>query len=97
MPDYHYVARTYLKHFAGDSRKLRAYRKSDGKTFPCVTKDICTELDGDIIPEFLIDDKLLGKYRKTFEGVWILAMEALQKSVVDRDTSFKSPATGPTF
>ncbi|MGX1322563.1 hypothetical protein AB7M17_006016 [Bradyrhizobium sp. USDA 377] len=84
MPDDHYVARTYLKHFAGDSGKLRAYRKSDGKTFPCASKDICKELDGDTIPEFITDEKLLGKYRAIFEGAWNPAVEALEKRVVDR-------------
>ncbi|MGY3659233.1 hypothetical protein ACVJ19_005896 [Bradyrhizobium sp. USDA 376] len=86
MPDDHYVARTYLKHFAGDSGKLRAYRKSDGKTFPCASKDICKELDGDTIPEFITDEKLLGKYRAIFEGAWNPAVEALEKRVVDRET-----------
>jgi hypothetical protein len=86
MPEDHYVARTYLKHFADDSGMLRAYRKSDGKTFPCPPKDICKELDGDIIPEFLSDDKLLGKYRKIFEGAWNPAVEALQKRAVDQNT-----------
>jgi hypothetical protein len=82
----HYVAQTYLKHFAGDSGKLRAYRKSNGKTFPCRTQDICAELDGDTIPQFLVDEKLLGKYRKIFEGAWNPAVEALQKRVVDQET-----------
>jgi hypothetical protein len=81
----HYVARTYLKHFAGDSGKLRAYRKSDGKTFPCAPKDICRELDGDTIPEFLSDEKLLGKYRTIFEGAWNPAVEALQSRLIDRE------------
>ncbi len=31
----HYVAETYLRHFAGPLGMLRAYRKSDGTTFPC--------------------------------------------------------------
>jgi hypothetical protein len=86
MANDHYVARTYLKHFAGEPGKLRAYRKSDGKTFPCAPKDICKELDGDTIRDFLTDDKYLGKYRATFEAGWNPAIEALQKRVVDRDT-----------
>jgi len=86
MPQDHYVAKTYLKHFAGDSGKLRGYRKSDGKNFPCAPKDICAELDGDIIPEFLTDEHLLGKYRKIFERAWNPAVEVLQKGTIDQDT-----------
>jgi hypothetical protein len=82
----HYVAQTYLRHFAGGTGKLRAYRKSDGKTFPCATQHICAELDGDTIPTFLVDEKLLGKYRKIFEGAWNPAVESLQKKVADRET-----------
>jgi hypothetical protein len=31
----HYVAETYLKHFAGSNGMLYAYRKSNLKHFPC--------------------------------------------------------------
>src|SRR4051812_22576616 len=97
MAEDHYVAQTYLKHFAGDSGKLRAYRRSNGKTFPCPPKDICAELDGDTIPEFLVDEKLLGKYRKIFEGAWNPAVEALQKRGVDQETKLHIAGYWQTF
>jgi hypothetical protein len=34
MANDHYVAQTYLKHFAGESGKLQAFRKSDAKNLP---------------------------------------------------------------
>ncbi len=86
MANDHYVARTYLKHFAGDTDKLHAFRKSDGKSFPCAPKDICHELDGDIIPDFLTDEKYLGKFRATFEKEWNAAVAAVEaKTPTDTD------------
>ena len=82
----HYVAQTYLKHFTGGSGKLRAYRKSNGTTFPCATQHICAELDGDTIPQFLVDEELLGRYRKIFESAWNPAVESLQRRVADQET-----------
>jgi hypothetical protein len=70
MKDDHYVAQTYLKHFAGPSGMLRAYRKSDGHSFPCWPKDICHESDGDILHDFLSDPAYLGEFRKAFEPMW---------------------------
>jgi hypothetical protein len=55
------------------------------KTFPCSPKTICAELDGDIIPEFLADEKYLGKYRATFEREWNPAVEALQAKTLSQD------------
>lgn len=78
MPKDHYVAETYLKHFVGPDKMLHAYRKSDGKYFPCHPKDICRELDGDIIKDFLSDPTLLGQYRKMFESEWNPAVADLQ-------------------
>jgi hypothetical protein len=53
MQNDHYVAQTYLRHFAGPTGLLRAYRKSNGATFPCRPRDICHEPDGDIVRDFL--------------------------------------------
>jgi hypothetical protein len=85
MTNDHYVAQTYLKHFAGETGKLRAYRKSDEKTFPCGPKDICKELDGDTIPDFLTDPEYLGKFRAIFEAAWNPSVEALEKRTIDRE------------
>jgi hypothetical protein len=77
MRDDHYVAKTYLKHFAGPSGMLHAFRKSDGRSFPCRPKDICREPDGDIIPDFLSEPGYLGEYRSAFEPAWNHAVAAL--------------------
>jgi hypothetical protein len=57
----HYLARTYLKHWCDKdaSRPLRAYRKSDGKEFPCWPRDVCTEPDGDL-NQYLTKPDMLG-------------------------------------
>ncbi|MGH6847077.1 MAG: hypothetical protein ACREC0_06475 [Methylocella sp.] len=52
-----------LKHFAGPSGMLHAFKKSDGRSFPCWSRDICHEPDGDIIPDVLSDPGYLGEYR----------------------------------
>jgi hypothetical protein len=66
----HYIAQTYLKHFAGSDGLLRAFRKSDGKHFPCRPNDVCREWNGDLIEDFLSDSAALAKYRKIFEPAW---------------------------
>ncbi len=78
MANDHFVAQTYLKHF-GDSARggmLHAYRKSDGKEFPCWPKDVCHEWDGDLNPA-LRDPQLLGQFRGIFEPHWNGSVESL--------------------
>lgn len=83
MPDDHYVARTYLRHFVGPSGMLHAYRKSNGASFPCWPKDICHEQNGDIIPDFLSEPGYLGEFRAGFESLWNSSVEALKARAVD--------------
>jgi hypothetical protein len=83
MQDDHYIAQTYLRHFAGPSGMLRAYRKSNGATFPCRPKDICHEPDGDIVPDFLSEPEYLGEYRAGFEPLWNSGMAALEARSLD--------------
>src|SRR5580704_14206746 len=78
----HYVAQTYLKHFAGSDGMLRAYRKSDGKHFPCRPNDVCHEWNGDIIEDFLSDPTALATYRKIFEPAWNPAIKELEKDQI---------------
>ena len=80
MANDHFVARTYLKHF-GDAEKggqLYAYRKADGKQFPCWPNDVCKEWNGDLNPAWLGRcPNLLGEFRKIFEPLWNTAVETL--------------------
>jgi hypothetical protein len=85
VPQDHYIAKTYLKHFAGSDGRLWAYRKRDGSNFPCRPRDICRELDGDLIPDFLSDPTALGLYRALFEPSWNLSITALQSRAVPPD------------
>jgi hypothetical protein len=83
----HFVAQTYLRHFADPARKgvLHAYRKSDGKYFPCHTKDVCREWDGDLNP-LLVQHDLLGEFRKIFEPQWNESISTLlSKTLMPKD------------
>lgn len=86
--DDHYIARTFLKHFAGPKGLLQAYRKSDGKSFPCRPADICHEADGDIIPDFLSDPTYLGAFRGAFEPMWNYAVSAVQARAMAAEVKF---------
>jgi hypothetical protein len=77
MPEDHYIAKTFLKHFTNASGMLNVVRKSDGFAFPSRPRDICKEKDGDIIPDFLTEPAFLGKYRATFEPEWNRALRNL--------------------
>ncbi len=61
---------------------LRAYRKSDGKRFPCRPSDVCHEWNGDIIADFLSDPTALARYRKIFEPAWNPAIKELGKGQI---------------
>jgi len=73
-----FVARTYLKHWA-DPGPMRAYRKSDLKSFPCWPADVCAEMGGDLNPEYLKNPALLGQFRSIFEPHWNEAVEAVRE------------------
>lgn len=81
MPKDHYVSQTYLKRF-GDTAKggmLNAYRKSDGGQFPCWPRDVCTEWDGDLNPEWFPDRSgALGELRNVFEPLWTPSVQSIQ-------------------
>lgn len=93
----HYVAKTYLKHFAGSDGMLRAYRKSDGARFPCRPGDVCHEWNGDLIEDFLCDPTALAKYRKFFEPAWNPAIKEWPLAAFPEKASSPSQDTGQTF
>src|SRR5436305_669902 len=88
MPNDHFVAKTYLKHFADERGLLHAYRKADAKYFPTRPADICHEPDGDIIPNFLSDPAYLGAFRGAFEPMWNHVVEALKSGGCTNEVKF---------
>ena len=85
----HFVAQTYLRHFGDATRKgmLHAYRKSDGKYFPCNTKDVCHEWGGDLNP-LLVKNDLLGEFRKVFEPQWNPSIATLLSKTMSPNDMF---------
>ena len=73
----HFVARTYLQRFCGPDGMLYAYRKTDLNQFPTRPADICREIDGDVIPDFLSNPTILGDFRAIFEPQWNPAIDEL--------------------
>lgn len=85
MPQDHFVAQTYLRQFVAPGQQLRGYRKTTLRNFPCWPRDICRELDGDVIPDFLSNPRQLGQYRSLFEPHWASAVAALADRSDDRE------------
>lgn len=83
MPRDHYVAQTYLRHFANDTGMLHVYRKADARYRTRSPKSVCHEWDGDLIPDFLKNEKMLGDYRAIFEPRWNDAITDLNNGICD--------------
>lgn len=83
MPRDHYVAQTYLGHFADPGGMLHVYRKADGKYWQSGPKGVCREWDGDIIHDFLKNERMLGDYRAIFEPRWNDAITDLENGHCD--------------
>jgi hypothetical protein len=83
MPRDHYVAQTYLRHFADNEGVLHVYRKADGRYRPRSPKSVCHEWDGDIIRDFVKNETMLGAYRAMFEPRWNDAIADLENGICD--------------
>ena len=90
MSNDHFVARTYLKHFGDQKARgmLHAYRKTDGKEFPCWPKDVCHEWEGDLNDAFPDNPGMLGDYRKIFEPLWNPAVQTILEGSIGREEKF---------
>jgi hypothetical protein len=91
MSNDHFVAQTYLRHFGDPKAKgiLHAYRKTDGKEFPCWPKDVCAEWEGDLNDWFPDNPGMLGEFRKIFEPYWNPAVRTiLEGSSIDPSEKF---------
>ena len=85
----HYIARTCLKHWCDKKtgRPIRAYRKSDGKEFPCWPADVCAEPNGDLNP-YLTKPDALGQFRKMWEPFWNEAVDGFRRGEFTGDHKF---------
>lgn len=83
MPHDHYIAQTYLRPFADHGGMLHVYRKTDGKYWRSSPKGVCHEWDGDLIPDFLKNEGLLGDYRRIFEPAWSDAVKDIENGIFD--------------
>ncbi len=79
----HYVAQTYLRHFADAEGMLHVYWKADGKYRRRSPNSICHEWDGDLIRDFVKDEKMLGTFRAIFEPRWNAAVTDLENGICD--------------
>src|SRR5712691_5059030 len=82
MPRDHFVAQTYLRHFA-DSDAMHVYCKTDGRYRRRGPKSVCHEWDGDLIRDFVKNEKMLGAYRAMFEPRWNDAITDLENGICD--------------
>lgn len=84
----HFVAQTYLKHWADPTtNKLQAYRKDGGEPFLCGKRDVCFEWDGDANPRFK-NPRLVGEFRKIFEPGWNPAIGAIRNGALSATDKF---------
>lgn len=81
----HYVAQTYLKHFADTDGRLHTYQKPSGKYFPAWPGDVCREWDDDLNVEIPDRPELLGDFRKMFEPHWNAVVEELKERRMAKD------------
>jgi hypothetical protein len=89
MAQDHYVAQTYLKHWADPGTgMLRGYNKRVDKQFPCYPKDVCREWNWDISPLFKDNPKALADFRKIFEPHWNPTIGAVRAGPLTSDEKF---------
>lgn len=85
MADDHFIAQTYLRNFQKDRAKLRISRKSGFPNRGYYPKEICYEIDGDLVKSHLINPSQIGDFRKLFEPHWNLALNSLNARHVSPD------------
>jgi len=81
----HYIAQTYLKHFADTDGRLHTYQKPNGKYFSAWPGDVCREWDDDLNPDIPDRPELLGDFRKMFEPHWNAVVEELKERRMAKD------------
>lgn len=90
MPLDHFVSQVHLKRFyAADlsGKKMHAFRKSDGRTFPCGSEDVCRIADGNT-NEFLHEPRLVEDFLKMIEPRYNASCAALLAGKVSQNDIF---------
>lgn len=90
MPLDHYISQVHLKRFYApslDSKKLFAFRKSDGFQFFCGSADVCRMSDGST-NTYLTEPRLIEEFLKIIEPKYNKACAELQDEQITPDTIF---------
>lgn len=86
----HFVSQVHLKRFYApslDGRKMYAFRKSDGLTFPCDSRDVCRIPEGST-NNYLQEPRLIEDFLKMIEPNYNEACNLLQSGQIDPDAVF---------
>ena len=79
MPLDHFVSQVHLKRFFApdlDRKKMYAFRKSDGHTFPCGAEDVCRLSEGST-NTYLPEPRLVEDFLKLIEPKYNAACAAI--------------------
>lgn len=90
VPLDHYVSQVHLRRFYAPDlggRKMHAFRKVDGKTFPCGSEDVCRIEDGNT-NTFLSEPRMIEEFAKLVEPRYNAACAVLERGEVDPDAIF---------
>jgi hypothetical protein len=82
MPLDHFVSQVHLRQFyspALGGKQMYGFRKSDGRVFPCQSKDVCRVQDGSTI-EYLLHDRAIEEFLKTVEPNYNSALAELRRA-----------------
>ena len=84
MPLDHYISQVHLKKFYSPALRdcLYAIRKSDLKSFPAHSRDVCRTIDGST-NAYLKQDRVIEEFLKTIEPKYDAALEKLAGGAID--------------
>lgn len=87
MPLDHFVSQVHLRHFAsaGNDGLLRSIKKSDLKTFPAKTQDVCRIEDGNTNP-FLKEERAIEEFLKEVEPRYNASIQKIRDDKIDAAT-----------
>jgi hypothetical protein len=87
MPLDHYVSQVHLKNFYSpsfDNRMLYAIRKSDLKSFPCRSQDVC-RIENGSTNAYLINDREIEEILRIIEPEYNASIAKLRDNNIDKE------------